>query len=201
MKVTNHGSGEKIAKIIGLLLLIMVITSPVAHHTVYGAKQEPSTGTNATKVASAVAAKQELTQDDLVIAGLKDGMSKEAMVKLLGTATSTENFTMDYFAGGKNVKFTKYNYPGISVMILDIKGQIIEIDITDKTYKTARGAKVGDPIAKIKELYGEEDLYSPSRAGQPLFVYGGGRGPEVLSFKVDPITKKVVTISVDSWSI
>lgn len=196
MNARDIKKGKKIVVFLGFLLAIMVVTLPAT----YAAKTESATMTNAAKTVNGVNTKLELSQDDLVIAGLTQAMNKEKMIALLGTATTTEQFTMDYFAGGKNVKFTKYNYPGVSVTIVDINGRIIEIDTTDITYKTARGAKIGDSIAKVKKLYGEEDLHSPSRMGQPFFVYGKAKSPEVLSFKVDPATKKVIRISVDSWS-
>lgn len=195
--VKNRG---KIVKVFGLLVAVMVVTSPVTHHTVYAAKAESATMNNTSKTVKAVNTKLELTQEDLVIAGLTQAMNKEKMIALLGTATTTEKFTVDYFAGGKNVKFTKYNYPGVSVTVVDINGRIIEIETTDTTYKTARGVRIGDPIAKVKKLYGDEDLHSPSRIGQPFYVYVKAKSPEVLSFKVDPLTKKVIKISVDSWS-
>ena len=199
MTVTDVERGKKIVGVVGVLLAVMVALS-VTHHPVYAAKQEPATMTNGAKTVNQGITKSELTKDDLVIAGLNQTMNKEKMIALLGTAKTTEQFMLDYFAGGKNVKFTKYNYPGVAVTIVDINGRIIEIDTTDTTYKTARGVKIGDPIGKVKELYGEEDVNSPSRMGQPFFVYGKTKSPEVLSFKVDPSTNKVVKISVDCWS-
>lgn len=196
MNARDVNKGEKIVRILALLLAVMVVTLPVT----YAAKMESTTMTNTVKTGNGVNKKLELTQEDLVIAGLTQAMNKEKMIALLGTAKTTEKFTIDYFAGGKNVKFTKYNYSGVAVTVVDINGQIIEIDTTDTTYKTARGVKIGDPIRKVKELYGEEDLHSPSRMGQPFYVYGATRSPEVLSFKVDPATNKIVRISVDGWS-
>lgn len=196
MNIKDGKNLNAIVRQCGVLLVIMVVTLSIT----YAAKTESTTMNNETKVVNAPKTKLELTQDDLVIAGLSQTVGKDKMIALLGKAKTTEQFTLDYFAGGKDVKFTKYNYPGVSVTVVDVNGRIIEIDTTDITYKTARGIKIGDLIKKVKEVYGEEDQHSPSRMGQPFYTYTKAKSPEVLSFKVDPATNKVIKISVDSWS-
>lgn len=197
MKVADIVSRNNIVRVIGLMVLAMMISLPVMASSVVVSKQEPK---KTVQPVLATTKKLALTEDDVIIKGLSQGMSKADMIIQLGMTKTTENFTLDHFTGGKNVKFTKYNYAGISVTILDIKDRIMEVDITNTNYKTARGIKIGDPLAKVKELYGEEDLYSPSRMGEPFFVYARGESPESLSFKIDPVSKKVIRISVDSWS-
>lgn len=197
MKIADIVSRNNIVRIIGSMVLAMMISLPVMASNAVVSKSEPG---KTSKPVTTTVNKLALTSEDLILKGLSQGMSKADMIALLGITKTTENFTLDHFTGGKNVKFTKYNYAGISVTILDMKDRIMEVDITNTSYKTARGIKVGDPLTKVKELYGEEDLYSPSRMGEPFFVYTRGESPEALSFKIDPSTKKVVRISVDSWS-
>ena len=196
MNIKDGKNLNAIVRQCGVLLVIMVVTLSIT----YAAKTESTTMSNDNKVVNAPKTKLELSKDDLVIAGLNQTMGREKMLALLGKAKTTEHFILDYFAGGKNVKFTKYNYPGVSVVVVDENGRIIEIDTTDITYKTARGIKIGDTVTKVKEVYGEEDLHSPSRMGEPFYNYTKAKSPEVLSFKVDPATNKVIKISVDSWS-
>lgn len=182
---------------VGAILLTMMISLPAMASSAVVSKPETA---KTTKQAMATVKKMTLTPEDLILKGISQGMSKADMIALLGFTKTTEKFTLDHFTGGTNVKFTKYNYAGISVTILDMKDRIVEVDITNASYKTARGIKIGDPLTKVQELYGEEDVYSPSRMGEPFYVYTRGESPEALSFKIDPATKKVVRISVDSWS-
>lgn len=51
-----------------------------------------------------------------------------------------------------------YSYPGITVNTVPVNGKdVIEmITLTDSTYTTLRGAKVGDKTATLVTLYGED---------------------------------------------
>lgn len=51
-----------------------------------------------------------------------------------------------------------YRYPGITVNTVPVDGKdLVEmITLTDGTYQTLRGTKVGDTLDAVKKLYGEE---------------------------------------------
>lgn len=51
-----------------------------------------------------------------------------------------------------------YTYAGIKVNTVPVDGKDITemITLTDGTYETLRGAKVGDSIASVKEVYGSD---------------------------------------------
>ena len=51
-----------------------------------------------------------------------------------------------------------YTYPGITVNTVPVGGKdVIEmITLTDGTYATLRGAKVGDALSSVTELYGAD---------------------------------------------
>ncbi len=142
----------------------------------------------------------DLTNDDFVIAGISLAMNQQSIIEILGTGYTTGHFTMGYFSGGRNVKFTKYIYPGITVIVGDAKGFVADIEVTDAKYGTARGITIGEPISKVKELYGEEDIHSPSKLGYQQFEYRMKRGgPQALDFSVDLATNKITRISINIW--
>ena len=205
MRIHKIQNDKKNSKFFSLVLLAIIVILPMIHSTAHAEEKQTSAvknmivGKTVNKTVNVVNEKNKLVQEDLIIAGISQAMSKESMIAILGKTTSTEELTLDYFAGGKNVKFTKFNYPGISVTVLDIKDGVMQVDITDTSYKTARGIKIGDTLTKLKELYGDEDQHSPSKMGDPFFVYRKAESPESLTFKIDPKTNLIIRISVDSW--
>lgn len=137
----------------------------------------------------------EISEEDYFVAGLSLGMTKQKMFETLGLPTSESQKTIDYFAGGRNVSYTKYIFPGIAIGIIDDRDFIVDIVLLDTTYKTARGITIGDPYAKVKELYSQKFKTFPSNT----FEYRMKRTAYAIDFKVDPISNKIKGITIHNW--
>lgn len=138
-----------------------------------------------------------LKNDDFVLAGLTLEATKQKAIETLGQPINMEDFTVPYIAGGKNVKFTKYNFAGVSVIIEPKQDSVWDIRITDTKNKTIRGVSNGDSITKVKELYGKEFSAQTLKSGNVYYSYK--RNAYLLAFEVDG-NNKVVAISIDKWS-
>jgi hypothetical protein len=98
-----------------------------------------------------------LTEVDLTINGVRVGTAEREVVARLGKAMAiTNDSDMDDCAGGYHRLFT---YEGLIVDLLGNEKRrgnaVTRMDLTSSQWETARGVNIGDPISKVREIFGE----------------------------------------------
>lgn len=92
-----------------------------------------------------------ITLDDLQLGNVKLSMSYDQVLKLMPEKPKDES-TDEY--EGMEAK-TLFFGDGTEIYVVD--GTVYSINVISKNYPTPRGLKVGDPVSRLKELYGEPD--------------------------------------------
>ncbi len=101
-----------------------------------------------------------LEPKDFVVAGISENMNSSAVRKILGkpiTARSWAN-PVDY-----TDQFVEWSFEGITV-VFNSSYEVYAITITTTRFTTQRGLKVGDPVVRIRQLYGEATTVDESEA-------------------------------------
>ena len=98
-------------------------------------------------------ASTEVGLDDLKLAGIKVYDPEERVKSVLGKPLKTETIFID----SVNREGSRLYYDNVIVEILDKTG-VIRITTDSADYSTVRGLKVGDPLEKVYQLYGEREL-------------------------------------------
>jgi hypothetical protein len=92
----------------------------------------------------------ELRAADFAVAGLDD-MAPLAQVRTLLGAPASVKKSKNELGGGE---FITWLYPGLEVFSADGE-HATNITLTTTAHQTARGLRVGDPEARVAQLYGE----------------------------------------------
>lgn len=142
--------------------------------------------------------KIKLSDDDFVLADLHIGTTKDEVFSVFGQPVDTEEFTLPYFAGSKNLRIVKYSFADGSATIGEDNDCVYEIKVTTAKYKTTRGIKIGDSFQAIRAAYGQETFKQRLNSGNMCYSYGG-KGALQLSFEVNSVNQ-VVSIGLDVWS-
>ena len=106
---------------------------------------------------------------DLVVAGISMQTDTDAVRRKLGSPTNIERPD----STGPYREFVIWSYPSLKVTF--DSGVCDAVEILDSSISTKRGARVGDPRARITRLYG-----TPEKAAETAMLYMLSRGPSEL---------------------
>jgi hypothetical protein len=146
--------------------------------------QTNATPTLATASQTMPPEQRPLTEIDLTINGVRADTSEAKVLKGFGKPRRIKKGGWDDCVGGYD---RDLYYDGLSIDLLsDEKGRnfaVVGLDLTSDKWTVDPGLRVGDPISKVRELYGEpnsddkERLYYVSKNddGWINFYYQGGK--------------------------
>ena len=108
-----------------------------------------------------VAAQQPepLASADFVVARLSEGLDSTAVQERLGAPDSVTVIDHPHDVGGT---LATWCYPHL-LAAYGRTGRLVGVTLTDSTYTTHRGLRVGDTSNRVRELYG---VPSPGAAGE-----------------------------------
>lgn len=103
---------------------------------------------------------------------------------------------------GKSLNFT----PNNAIVCIDhntLSGQnyLGGITVYSKNYFTNRGIRIGDPIDKVKEYYGEPNRYSASKDEYKCLSYIDKQEVLKIHFYLDKETERVIAINLNIYPV
>src|SRR5260370_2766972 len=105
-----------------------------------------------------------LQRADLAVARIAQGADSTQVRALLGTP---QQASADTAANEAGFRLAEWQYPDLTITFdEDEKGQLFAIAITGRSFKTQRGLAIGDPVRRLRQLYGE-----PAETTQDSFLY------------------------------
>jgi len=92
---------------------------------------------------------QEFSKSDFIVSYIQLGSPVDSVAIHLGKAKKVKSL--------KGEGFTAHFYDHLTIWLNDADNEIWAFDISDSSFKTHRGLKVGDSVKKVEDLYGKRN--------------------------------------------